>query len=156
MPWETLFLGHGTALERAWTYILLLRQCNIDAAVLALPESSSNKSKPELRPWCVAVLIGEKDKKLYLFEPALGLPIPADKGLTAGKAGQLEIMPATLDQIVAAPKHLEQMAVGPDAPYWAAKADIKHAVALVEASPIYLEPAPSEWRLRWRASGRWC
>ena len=35
VPWETLFLGHGTALERAWTYILLLRQCNIDAAVLA-------------------------------------------------------------------------------------------------------------------------
>ena len=86
------------------------------------------------------MLIGEKDKKLYLFDPALGLPIPAAKGLSAGKAGQLEIMPASLDQVVADPKLLEQMAAGPDAPYWAAKTDVKHAVALVEASPLYLEP----------------
>jgi hypothetical protein len=137
VPWETLFLGHGTALERAWTYILLLRQCNIDAAVLALPEG---KEKPELRPWCVAVLIGDKEKKLYLFDPALGLPIATAKGLTAGKSGQLEIVPVTLDQVVADPKLLDQMSVGPDAPYWAAKADLKRAVALVEASPLYLEP----------------
>ncbi len=106
----------------------------------ALPEASSNKSKPELRPWCVAVLIGDKDKKLYLFEPALGLPIPAAKGVTAGKAGQLEVMPATLDQVIADSKLLNQMAVGPESPYWASKADIKHAVALIEASPLYLEP----------------
>ena len=35
MPWETLLLGHGTALERAWAFILLARQQGIDAAVLA-------------------------------------------------------------------------------------------------------------------------
>ena len=47
VPWETLFLGHGTSLERAWTYILLLRQRGIDAALLALPgEDSSSATKP--------------------------------------------------------------------------------------------------------------
>ena len=38
VPWETLFLGHGTKWERAWTYILLLRQRGIDAALLAVPD----------------------------------------------------------------------------------------------------------------------
>ena len=36
VPWETLFLGHGTPLERAWTYILLLRQRGIDAGLVGL------------------------------------------------------------------------------------------------------------------------
>ena len=35
MPWETLLLGHGTAMERAWVFILLARQQGLDAAVLA-------------------------------------------------------------------------------------------------------------------------
>jgi hypothetical protein len=86
------------------------------------------------------VLVGDKEKKLYLFDTSLGLPIAAPKGLSAGKQGELEIMPATLEEVVADPKLLDQMAAVPDAPYWAAKADVKHAVALIEASPLYLEP----------------
>ena len=35
-PWETLLFGRGTATERAWTFILLLRQLDIDAALLAV------------------------------------------------------------------------------------------------------------------------
>ena len=60
VPWETLFVGHGTALERAWTFILLLRQCDIDAAILALPKDANSKDMDtaDLKPWCVAVLIG--------------------------------------------------------------------------------------------------
>lgn len=141
VPWETLFLGHGTAMERAWTYILLLRQCDIDAAVLALPATAPAAGKPasKVRPWCVAVLIGDKDKKLYLFDPALGLPVPAANGITAGKAGELDVLPAALDQVIANPKLLEKLA-GANSPSWASKADLKHAAALVEASPLYVEP----------------
>ena len=129
-------------MERAWTYILLLRQCGIDAAVLALPATipAAEKSGNKLTPWCVAVLIGDKDKKLYLFDPGLGLPIPAANGITADKAGELDILPATLDQVVATPKLLEDWPAAPNSPYWASKADLKHAVALVEASPLYVEP----------------
>jgi hypothetical protein len=153
VPWETLFCGHGTALERAWVYILLLRQCDIDAAVLALPTGptaavadknakdaakSTTENPSELRPWCVAALIGDKDKRLYLFDPQLGSPIPAPHGLSVGKSGQMEVLPATLSQVIADPKILDHMAAG-GKPYWPAAADLKHAVVLLEASPIYLE-----------------
>jgi hypothetical protein len=154
MPWETLFCGHGTELERAWVYVLLLRQCDIDAAILALPakpatptaaKDGKDAAKPaaanpsELRPWCVVALIGDKNKEFYLFEPRLGVPIPSAGGLSAGKSGQLEVMPATLKQVIADPKLLDRMADAGE-PYWPAAADMKCAVALVEASPIYLEP----------------
>ena len=41
-PRETLLLGHGTPSERAWLFILLLRQLNIDAAVLAIDEGRAD------------------------------------------------------------------------------------------------------------------
>ncbi len=121
VPWETLFLGHGTAMERAWTYILLLRQRGIDAVLLALPDDSAPATLPgkspatppgkkSLKPWCVGVLIGEKEKKLYLFDPKLCLPIPAPDGIRADKSGRLDVQPATLDQVVADPKLLDRLA----------------------------------------------
>ena len=45
-PWETLLAGRGTAMERAWVYLLLLRQQGIDAAILAVPRSSSGRGTP--------------------------------------------------------------------------------------------------------------
>ena len=38
LPRETLLFGRGTASERAWVFILLLRQLDIDAAVLAVDQ----------------------------------------------------------------------------------------------------------------------
>ncbi|MGA2255818.1 MAG: tetratricopeptide repeat protein [Thermoguttaceae bacterium] len=142
VPWETLFLGHGTSWERAWTYILLLRQRGIDAALLALPEEDSSPTKQSgkgsLKPWCVGVLIGDKEKRIYLFDPKLGLPIPAPGGIVADKSGRLDIQPATLDQVVANPKLLDRLTG--DAPYWARNADLKRVIAWVEASPLYVSP----------------
>jgi len=155
VPWETLFLGHGTTWERAWTYILLLRQRGIDAALLALPAEGSTPEKTlaekSLKPWCVGVLIGEKEKKLYLFDPKLGLPIPGPEGIVADKSGRLDVQPATLDQVAANPKLLDRLARGGDAPYWARKADLKRTVALVESSPLYLSPRAK--RVESRLSG---
>jgi len=151
VPWETLFLGHGTAMERAWTYILLLRQRGIDAALLALPENSSAEkpsAKSSLKPWCVGVLIGDKEKRVYLFDPFLALPIPAPGGVAADKSGQLEIQPATLDQVVANPKLLDRLALGGDEPYWPEKGDLKQVVALIEASPMYVSPRAKRIQLR--------
>ena len=70
----------------------------------------------------------------------MGLPIPGPGGIGADKSGRLDVQPATLDQVVANPKLLDRLALGADAPYWARKADLKRAVALVEASPLYLSP----------------
>ena len=138
---ETLFLGHGTSWERAWTYILLLRQRGIAAAVLAIrktePAAANQPAKETLEPWCVGVLIGDKEKSLYLFDPKLGLPIPGPNGVVADTAGWLDVRPATLSQVTANPKLLDQLALG-DKPYWVGKAELKRVVALVEASPLYL------------------
>ena len=42
-PWETLLFGRGTATERAWLFILLARQLDIDAAMLGLEEGSGRR-----------------------------------------------------------------------------------------------------------------
>jgi tetratricopeptide (TPR) repeat protein len=152
LPWETLFLGHGTSWERAWTYILMLRQRGIDAAVLALPAAALSpaarppnqallwrQGKESLLPWCVGVLIGEKKKRLYLFDPLLCLPVPGPHGVV-DKSGRLDVVPAALDEVMEDPRLLDRFSIGANSSYWARKADLNKVVALVDASPIYLAP----------------
>ena len=59
---------------------------------------SRQPSSPSLapRPWCVGVLV---EGEAYLFDPLLGLPIPAPNGVTRDESGQLAIQPATLAQV---------------------------------------------------------
>ena len=52
----------------------------------------------DLRPRCTAVLI---EGQLYLFDTALGLPIPAQGGISVDRNGQLDIQPASLVQVAA-------------------------------------------------------
>ena len=150
LPREVLLLGHGSELERAWVFILLARQQGLDAAVLALDTGAATR-KPaaekkdkdsatsaatvplvDLRPWCVAVLA---DGKLYLFDPLLGLPIPAPGAISVDRAGQLDIQPATLDQVAADDRLLRRLDLSPTQRYGVKSADLKHVVLLVEASP---------------------
>ena len=58
----------------------------------------------------MGVLIGDK-KKLYLFDFTLGLPIPGPGGVAADKSGQLQVFPATLDQVAADRKLLERLSL---------------------------------------------
>jgi tetratricopeptide (TPR) repeat protein len=94
-PWETLLAGRGTAMERAWVFLLLLRQQGLDAAILALrpaaePTAVGSETRQE-RAWCVAVLAQHgASKALYLFEPSLGLPIPARNGIQLLEGGKAE------------------------------------------------------------------
>jgi tetratricopeptide (TPR) repeat protein len=111
---------------------LLARQEHLDAAMLAVPEANDPK---KLRPWAVGVLSGSD---LYLFDPTLGLPIPAPGGIKLGSSGQLDVRPATLAEVVADEKLLRQLDLEPSQPYPVKAADLKHVVALVEASPAYL------------------
>jgi hypothetical protein len=126
-PWETLLFGRGTATERAWVFVLLARQLGIDAAVLAVGEP--------LRPWCVAVLI---ESNAYLFDPTLGLPIPAPDGVKFDEKGQLSIRPATLAQVVGDEKLLADLDADEKHPYGVKASDLKRVVAMLEASPTYL------------------
>jgi hypothetical protein len=142
-PWETLLFGRGTAAERAWLFILMARQLDIDTAMLGLnaggggmgtsvPIQASSSSP---RPWCVAVLV---EGNAYLFDPLLGLPIPAPDGVKLGETGQLEIQPATLAQVIAHPKLLRQLDADETHVYGVKASDLKHVTVMLEASPDYL------------------
>jgi len=129
VPWETLFFGHGTAIERARVFILLARQQGIDAVMLAL----GNAAEPEsLRPWAVAVI---SEGELHLFDPALGLPIPGPDGVKLDATGQLDIRPATLAEVADDEELLRQLDVEGDVRYGVEASDLQSLVALLEASP---------------------
>ena len=67
--------------------------------VLALP-SEEDSTKGQLENWAVGIL---DEGKLYLFDPRLGLPIPAPGGVKFDEDGQLDIQPATLEQVTKDP-----------------------------------------------------
>ncbi|MEX2142403.1 MAG: hypothetical protein WD894_24255 [Pirellulales bacterium] len=129
-PYETVLLGRGTASDRAWTFILLARQQGLDVVMLGL----GDPDKPDqLKPWAPALLLarGEGDSTavdLYLFDPALGLPIPGPDGRGI----------ATLAQAVADDALLRQLDLDEKRLYPVKSEDLQQVAALVEASPGYL------------------
>jgi hypothetical protein len=133
-PWEALLFGHGTATERAWIFMLLARQVGIDAAMLGFDEKAAD-GKSSIRPWCVGVLI---EGNVYLFDPLLGLPIPAPDGVSRDESGRLVIRPATLAQLVADEKLLRRLDADDTHKYPVKASDLKHVVVMLEASPTYL------------------
>jgi hypothetical protein len=83
----------------------------------------------------VAVRVGQE---LYLFDPQLGLPIPAPGGIKVDQAGQLDIYPATLSQAATNVEVLRQMDVPSGRSYPVKTSQAKQVVVLIEASPTYL------------------
>jgi hypothetical protein len=72
---------------------------------------------------------------VYVFEPSLGLPIPAPGGIKLQEAGPLDIQPATLAQLAADDRLLRQLDADPQHPYPVKSSDLKKIVALVAAEP---------------------
>jgi tetratricopeptide (TPR) repeat protein len=128
-PWQTLLRGEGTAWERAWVFILLCRSQGIDAAVLGVASSQADAS-PE--PWAVGVRI---DRKIYVFEPVLGLALPASDGVRLDESARLDIVPATLEQAAADDRILRRFDVDSDHRYPIKAEQLKRTVVLAEASP---------------------
>jgi tetratricopeptide (TPR) repeat protein len=155
-PWETLLAGRGTATERAWVYLLLLRQQGLDAAILAVAPARASAAAvgvaPRTQIWCVGVLAQHNGARgLYLFEPSLGLPVPArngvrlltdraagEPGARAARATELDVRPATIAEVIADHSLLDRLDFAPQHPYWVKAADLDHIVVLVEASPLYV------------------
>lgn len=131
-PGETLLLGIGTPTDRAWIFILLCRQVGLDAALLAIPDA---EKREVLRPKWVGVLSGGE---IYLFEPTLGIPIPAPDGWKLDADGQLVIRPATLSQVAADDSILRQLDSDAEHQYPATAELVQQTVAMIEASPSYL------------------
>lgn len=129
-PYETVLLGRGTASDRAWVFLLLARQQRLPVVMLALGESQNPE---ELKPWIPALVLarGEGDARkthLYLFDPALGIPIPGPGGKGI----------ATLTDVAADDSLLRRLDLDRRRPYPIKAEDLKQVTALVEASPGYL------------------
>ncbi len=119
-PLQNLMTGRGDALNRARVMLLLCRQRNLPAFMLGLDPGGT----PRPRPWLCAVLIA---KRLYLFDPQLGLPIP---GKEPGSV-------AALDDLRSDAQWPHRLVVG-SRPYAFADADLSQLVALIDGSPEYL------------------
>jgi hypothetical protein len=65
--YEAHLFGRGSAESRAWLFAGLLRQLRIDAVILQ-PAGDAEEA------WWVGILL---DDGIYLFDPILGLPVPA-------------------------------------------------------------------------------
>jgi tetratricopeptide (TPR) repeat protein len=115
-PWQTLLFGSGDAWQRSRAFILLCRQQQIDVVMLAL---DGEDAMP--KPWLPAVLV---DDQMYLFDPALGLPLPGQGGVGI----------ATLEQVLADNRLLGDLSIGSDYPYEPAELDLDRLVALIDAS----------------------
>ena len=127
LPWETLFFGRGTSVDRAWVFILAARQQAIDAVLLMVP---SQEDPEKLIPWAIGLM---KDKELYLFDPELGLPIPAKEGVSL-EGIRLVIKPATLSQILDDPTILKQLDISDTEHYPISIEQIQKTVAMIPAS----------------------
>lgn len=136
-PYEVYLLGKGTAADRAWIFVNILRQLKLDA-VLLFPKTTEAAASDDAAPFLVGVLL---DEQVYLFDPRAGVPVPA----LDDKAGNLSaIHPATLTEALANPSVLKQLDAGKENPYPIVAADLAHpVVAIVGDSSL--------WSLRMQA-----
>jgi len=134
LPWETLLLGRGSSLDRAWVFILLARQLGLEAFLIGLAPAEPQESASEV-PWAVGLLQG---KQIYVFDPTLGLPIPGPDGIRRSPQGGLEIRPATFRQLADNPLLLRQLDLDSTERYPVVSGDLNRAVALIVALPAEL------------------
>lgn len=124
----TLWHGSGDALQRTGLFLQLCRHMGLDACVLAVPGEAAaggGQAAAEATAWVAAVRIGDQ---LYLFDAALGLPLPGP--------GQRGI--ATLAQARSDASVLRRLNVAGAFQYPYDQQDIQQCVALLEASPELL------------------
>jgi len=122
MPWHSIVFGHGRAIDRAWVFVLLARQQNLNIAILNVPQRQDRPNKTQL--WCTALISGGK---LYLFDPAVGLPIPGPEADTV----------ATLREVAADDRLLRQLDLE-GSPYPISAEQLKNVDLYVEGGRQFL------------------
>ena len=99
-PFETLLLGRGTADDRAWILAEILRQAFLDVVLIRSAEDDQPSGADPY--WITGVLV---DDDVLLFDPRLGLPLPA---ADESSPRMLPLRPATLAALSRDPAPLEQ------------------------------------------------
>ena len=89
-PFDVALLGRGTARDRAWLFANLMRARRLDSVILL----AGRQGEVHSASWLVGVLL---DGQVYLFDPRLGLPIPADG---EQPRGPMVTRPATLAEVL--------------------------------------------------------
>ena len=146
-PWETLLFGRGAVIDRAWVFVLLLRQLGIDAGIVGLVRRESLGGE-RIDLWAVAVPV---DGELYLFDPTLGLPIPSPESPLLDSEGKLLVRPATLRQVAADDSLLRKLDL-PERRYPVRADELQRVVVFVDGSPHYL--SQRMFLLQGRVAGR--
>ncbi len=127
LPWQTLLLSQGTAMDRAIVFIELLRQHRLDAFVIRPAEEK------EVFPLVVGVRL---NGEVYLFLPEYGLAIPGEgaDALTLDNGLQYNSI-ATLSQVAKNDALLRRFDVA-DKPFPATASDFAKVVAYVPSTPF--------------------
>ena len=127
VPLKQLWLlGLASQEERAWLFVELLRQLRIDAAVMTMPAAAGQP------PY---LLVGVPlEGEVYLFDPALSMPVPA-----MGDDSALVETPLTLTQATASDAAFRQLDTE-DAAYPVTSARLKSARLSYVLSPEYAAP----------------
>jgi hypothetical protein len=129
-PYDVLFRGMATEdqgiwAERAWLFIALCRQLNLDAGLVAY----TFRGQEERVVWTCGVLI---DGKIYLFDTRIGLEIPDAKGNGV----------ATLEEATTDPSILDRLDLPGQSFYGTTQADLAVSTIdiLIDSSPGYFAP----------------
>ncbi|MCA9239130.1 MAG: hypothetical protein KDA37_02970, partial [Planctomycetales bacterium] len=123
-PWDTLLYGQGTAAKRAWVFDHLCRQQGILSCVIEAPQADA-----EADPWLWCGI--EDHGQLYLFDPQLGLEIPAGDTV------------ATLEQVVSDDSILRDLDLDDEA-YPITSELAKQASVCVVAEPLAMSARAAE------------
>ena len=88
---EILLSGRGSAAQRSWIFLELLRQAGLHGVMLATVDRDGN-----YRPWLPALISGGE---AYLFEPTYGIPVPSLAGPGVATVREAVSNPAVLTQL---------------------------------------------------------
>lgn len=123
-PWEILLYGTGTAEQRAWVFANLCRQQGLPAVLLTATKTNTDGQAAD-KFWCAAIL---SQGEIYLFDPALGFPIPG-----VGGEGIATLTAAAND-----PGVLRQLDLDDEHRYPWSQEDLQHVEAKIVRSPLSL------------------
>lgn len=133
-PYEVYLLGKGTAEDRAWMYINVLKQLRIDAILILPPAGGDQPAEETERPFLVGVLL---DGQVYLFDPRAGVPVPAPAGdSTSGTMRRV----ATLAEAASDRALLKQLDAGEGKPYPISADDLKRPHVAIAADAAFWSP----------------
>ena len=88
---EILLSGRGSAAQRSWIFLELLRQAGLQGVMLATVDRDGN-----YRPWLPALISGGE---AYLFEPTYGIPVPSLAGPGVATVREVVSNPVVLTQL---------------------------------------------------------